>query len=264
MERVPKGREESQVFRVQRERLAYQAWMAARVSLACQEQREASGRRALPGRLDLKAFLVCLVRLDQKDQVAPRVTLVNLAFLEPSAHLAKQVNVENRERWDQQGPSVNLVILEHKDPEVQLANRAAGVLKVTLVFLVSQAPQVCPEKREKGETVEKQDQKENREHKVMRETQETKANLEKQESLERKERLATPARLVAEVRRAAEVSPELRDRPARLDLEACRATEVYLESEGHRVPRVKSQAINTSNKFACESCKSSWPSWQPA
>lgn len=50
-------------------------------------------------------------------------------------------------------------------------------------------------------------------------------------------RLATPARLVAEVRRAAEVSPELRDRPARLDLEACRATEVYLESEGHRVPR---------------------------
>lgn len=50
-------------------------------------------------------------------------------------------------------------------------------------------------------------------------------------------RLATPARLVAEVRRAAEVSPALRDLPAHLDPEACRVTGVYLESEGHRVPR---------------------------
>lgn len=108
--------------------------------------------------------------------------------------------------------------------------------------------------------MEKQDPKESRENKVMRETQETKGMLVRQENLDLKERLVTPASLADEVQREAEASLASRGRLAHLDLGACRGTGVYLESEGPRVLRVKSQVISTSSKFACESCKNSWPS----
>lgn len=84
--------------------------------------------------------------------------------------------------------------------------------------------------------------------------------LVSQESPELKEMLATPASPAEEVPREVEASRVSRARPAHLDHEACRETGVSLESEGPRVPRVKSQVISTSNKFACESCKNSWPS----
>lgn len=108
--------------------------------------------------------------------------------------------------------------------------------------------------------MESQDPKESREYKVMRETLETKEILVSQESLDLKERLVTLVSLAKEVLREVEASQASRGQPVHLDHGVCRGTGVHLESEGPRALRVKSQAISTSNKFACESCKNSWPS----
>lgn len=94
----------------------------------------------------------------------------------------------------------------------------------------------------------------------MRETQETKGMLVKRGKMDQKETLVTLASLAEEVLREVEASLASRGRLAHQDLGACRETGVCLESEGPRVLRVKSQVISTSNKFACESCKNSWPS----
>lgn len=105
-----KGREESQVFQVPRERRAYRVWTVARVFLGCREQREALGRQAPLERSDFRGFLVCLVHLDKKARVAQREMRVSQACLERWDLLAKQVSVESRERWALSDPLVNLEI----------------------------------------------------------------------------------------------------------------------------------------------------------